>query len=151
MPNDVRMDDGFSTIITIANLPSVKLYEKEVTPPGMTAGGAIDTTTMRSNAWRQMSPRQLKTLSPMSATVAYATEVIPQVRDQLAVNQLITVTFPDDSILEFYGWIEEFTPGAFTEGEQPTATLTIQPSLTDPSTGLTVAPVYFAASGQSAQ
>jgi len=142
MSNHIRLDDGFSTIITIANLPAVKLYEKEVTPPGMTGGGAIDTTTMRSQGWRQMAPRQLKTLSPMSATVAFATDAIPLVQAQLAINQLITVTFPDNSNLSFYGWVEEFTPGAFTEGEQPTATLTIQPSLTNPVTGAPFPPEY---------
>ena len=142
MSNQIRLDDGFSTIITIANLPGIKLFEKEVTPPGMTGGGAIDTTTMRSQDWRQMAPRQLKTMSPMTATVAFATEVIPLLQAQLAINQLITVTFPDDSNLSFYGWLEEFTPGAFTEGEQPTATITVQPSLTDPITGLPAAPEY---------
>ena len=143
------MDDGFSTIITIANLPTIKLYEKEVTPPGLQSGGAIDTTTMRSTDWRQMAPRKLKSLTPVSATVAYASGVYPQIRDQLGINQLVTVTFPDDSTIEFYGWIEEFTPGACVEGEQPTATLTVQPSLTNPTTGLTAAPVYHTASSNA--
>lgn len=143
MPSNVRLDDGFSTIITLANLPSVKLFEKEITPPGITAGGAIDTTTMRNITWRTMSPRALKSLTPMSATVAFATEAIPQVQSQIGVNQLVTVTFPDQSTLVFYGWLEEFTIGAMTEGEQPTATLTIQPGNVDNS-GAEVAPVYTA-------
>jgi hypothetical protein len=142
MTSATRLDDGFSTIITLENLPTVKLYEKEVTPPGITSGGPIETTTMRTTVWRTNAPRQLKSLSPVSATVAFATEVVPQMVAQVGVNQLITVTFPDGSTIEFYGWIEEFTPAAFTEGEQPTATLTVQPSLTDPDTGDTVAPVY---------
>src|SRR6266550_3274205 len=140
MPNDIRLDDGFSTIISIANLPGVKFYEKEVTPPGLASGGGIDVTTMRNANWRTMAPRQLKTLSPVTATVAFATEVIPQVRDQIGVNQLISVTFPDDSSFDFYGWIEEFKLGAFTEGAQPTATLTIQPSLVHPTTGVETSP-----------
>lgn len=122
-----KLKDGFSTIITFANIPAVKLFEKEVTPPGITAGGAIDTTTMRNVTWRTMAPRALKSLTPATFTVAFATEAIPQIMGQLKVNQLITVTFPDLSTLTFWGWMEEFAFGAFVEGEQPTATVTIQP------------------------
>jgi len=136
------MDDGFSTIITLENLPTAKLYEKEVTPPGITSGGPIETTTMRTVTWRTNAPRQLKSLSPVSATVAFAADVIPQMIAQVGINQLITVTFPDGSTIQFYGWVEEFTPAAFTEGEQPTATLTVQPSLVHPTTGATTDPVF---------
>lgn len=141
MPVDQRLDDGFSTIITLANIPTVKLYEKEVTPPGITAGGPIDTTTMRNITWRTMAPRALKSLTPVSATVAFATIAIPQVQAQIGINQLITVTFPDLSTLVFWGWLEEFTIGALVEGEQPTATITINPGNID-GDGVEVAPVY---------
>lgn len=141
--NELRLDDGFSTIITLANLPLVKLYEKEVTPPGYSAGGAIDTTTMRNTAYRTGAPKKLKSLSPVTATVAYATEALEQIWPQIGVVQLITITFPDDSTLAFYGWIDEFTPGAHTEGEQPTASLTIIPGMRNPA-GAEVAPDYTA-------
>lgn len=139
----MRLDDGFSTLITLANLPEIKLYEKEVTPPGISGGGPTDTTTMRNLSYRTQSPKGLKTLTPLSATVAYDTAVYPQLRDQINVNQLITVAFPDGSALVFWGWLDEFTPGAHTEGEQPTATITIQPSNHDnASPPLEVAPSY---------
>lgn len=138
-----RLDDGFSTIITIANLPNVKLYEKDVSAPGMTAGGPIDTTTMRNTVWRTAEPRGLKTLSPVSATVAYATAVYDDLIAQIGINQLITVAFPDTSEIRFYGWIEEFTPGALTEGEQPTANLVIHPSLRHVTTLVETAPDYI--------
>lgn len=144
----LRLDDGFSTIITVANIPSVKLYEKDVTPPGMAMGGAIDTTTMRNSTWRTNAPRKLKSLSQVSSTVAFATVAIDDVKAQIGINQLITVTFPDSSSIVFYGWIEEFTPGAFTEGEQPTATLTIVPSLRD-TDGTETAPDYLEPVGSS--
>ena len=145
MGPDQRLDDGFSTIITIANLPSVKLYEKEVTPPGFQGGGATDTTTMRNTTWRTSSPKYLKTLSAVTAVVAFATEALTQILAQVNVNQLITVTFPDDSTLSFYGWIDSFVPGKFTEGEQPTATLTLQPSNHDTS-DVETAPAYHSTS-----
>ncbi len=142
-PNQIRLDDGFATLITFSNLPSVKLYEKEVTPPGMTAGGVIDTTTMRNTVWRTMAPRNLRSLTPVTATVAYATEAIPLVMGQVGINQAITITFPDASSIVFWGWIESFTPGQMTEGTQPTAAINIQPGNID-DTGAEVAPVYNA-------
>ena len=138
----IRMDDGFSTIITLENVPTVKIYEKDVTPPGISAGGGIETTTMRSNVWRMMAPKQLKSLTPVSVTVAFATEGMDDIMAQIGINQLVTVSFPDGSSLAFYGWVDEFTPGKFAEGEQPTATMSIIPSLTHPTTGAEAAPVY---------
>jgi hypothetical protein len=136
-----RLDDGFSTIISLQNAPGIHLYERDVTPPGITAGGPIETTTMRNTTWRTMSPRALKSLSQVSSTVAYATDAYPVLIAQIGVNQQITVTFPDESYIRFWGWVEEFTPAANTEGEQPTANLVIQPSNHD-NNGLEVAPIY---------
>lgn len=148
--NDVRMDDGFSTLITLGNAPTVKLYEKEVTPPGIQGGGPIDTTTMRNIEWRTASPKKLKTASQITLTVAFASGAIPIMRDQVGVNQQITVSFPDGSSLTIWGWVDEFTPGAFTEGEQPTATVTIQPSNHDNAQPPEeVAPLYSGGSGSS--
>lgn len=145
MSNELRLDDGFATLILVANLPSVKFYEKEVTPPGYSGGGAIDTTTMRNTAYRTAAPKQLKSLSPVTAVVAYATDCLDDVWAQIGTNQLITITYPDGSTIAFYGWIDEFTPSNHTEGEQPTATLTIIPSMRD-AAGAETAPVYTAPS-----
>lgn len=139
--NNIRLDDGFSTIITLANIPTVHLYEKEVTPPSISGGGAIDTTNMRNSEWRTSAPKSLKTLGQVTATVAYATDALSVVMAQIGVNQLVTVTFPDGSSFEFYGWLDEFNPANNTEGEQPKATITIRPSLRD-SLGVETAPVY---------
>jgi hypothetical protein len=147
--NELRLDDGFATFITFENIPTVKLFEKEVNPPGMTANGPIDTTTMRNTAWRTMAPKALKTMPQITATVAYATDAIEVLFAQVGVNQPVVVTLPDGSTVAFWGWIEEFTPGANVEGEQPTATLTIQPSLRN-GDGAEVAPAYLAVDAASA-
>lgn len=139
--NELRLDDGFSTLIGLANLPTVKIFEKAVTPPGMQAGGAINTTTMRNIAFRTSAPKQLKTLTQVTTTVAFATAAIPDIQSQIGVVQLITVSYPDGSTLAFYGWIDEFMPGSFSEGEQPTATLTVHPTMRDLD-GEEHAPVY---------
>jgi hypothetical protein len=123
-----RLDDGFSTIITFSSAPSVKFYEKEVTPPGVSGGGANDTTTMRNTTWRTMAPKKLKTLSEAGASVAWDPAAYNDVLAMIQVNQQITVTFSDGSTIQFWGWLDEFTPGSHQEGQQPTATLKVIPS-----------------------
>lgn len=144
----VRLDDGFSTTITLENLPGIKLYEKEVTPPGIQGGGATDTTTMRNIAWKTNSPKKLKTLTAIAATVSFASEAIPQVMSQINQLQQITITFPDKASIAIWGWLDQFTPASFAEGTQPTATLSIQPSNHDLE-GNEVEPLYTPAADDS--
>lgn len=144
----VRLDDGFSTTIELENAPTVKLYEKEVTPPQISGGGPIATTTMRNLAWRTQSPKKLKQMGAVNAVCAYATDAIPILFAQIGQNQRITISFADGSSLVIWGWLEEFTPGSYTEGEQPTATVVFQPSMHD-NDGLEVAPEYLPPSGAS--
>jgi hypothetical protein len=139
--NELRLDDGFATFITFENLAGIKLFEKDVTPPGLATGGAIDTTTMRNEAWRTQAPRALKSITPVNATVSYATEALPLMFGQIGILQKVTITFPDKSTIEFYGWLDSFTPNANTEGEQPTASIVVEPSMRDPL-GEESAPVY---------
>ena len=122
-----RLDDGFKTLITFANYPSVQLWEKEVTPPGVSGGGANDTTTMRNTAWRTRAPKKLKTLSDASGVYAYDPIAYNDLVNMVNENQQITVTFSDGQTLTFWGWLDEFTPQRSVEGEQPTAEVTIIP------------------------
>lgn len=136
-----RIDDGFKTLIGFAAAPTVAFYEKSVTPPGVMGGGPNDTTTMRNSVWRTRAPKKLKTLDTASCTVSYKPSVYSAVVSTLLlVNNLITITFPDNSTLTFWGWLDEFRPGEVREGEQPTATVTIICSNQD-NTGAEVAPV----------
>lgn len=136
-----RLDDGFSTKIGFSLNPSVLLYEKEVTPPGLSAGGANDTTTMRNTTYRTQSPKKLISSADSSAKCAYDTAVQPQIVAMIGKNQLITYTYPDGSTLAVWGWIDEFTPDALTEGSQPTANVKIIPSNQNGS-GVETAPVF---------
>jgi len=141
-----RIDDGHPTTIDFANAPSTGLlvWEKEVTPPGLNGGGPNDTTTMRNTTWRTMAPKKLISLTQGSFVAAYDPEAFSILLDQLNVNQLITVTFPDGSTYDFWGWMNEFTPNACTEGEQPTANVTIEPSNQN-AAGVETAPVLTGA------
>lgn len=138
------MEDGFSTIITFSENSTIAFYEKTVTPPGISGGGSNDVTTMRNTAWRTFAPKKLKTLTDVSAEVAYDPAVYSSVVTMCNINQSITVTFPDGDTLVFYGWLDEFTPNANEEGSQPTANITIIMSNRD-ETGQEVGPTYTAA------
>ena len=138
-----RIDDGFATLIEFDADSDVQMWEKEVTPPGVSGGGENDTSTMRNTTWRTKAPKGLISLSEASLSVAYDPAVFDEIVLMVNVNQLITITFPDSSTLAFWGWIDEFSPGALSEGEQPTADVTIIPSNQNGS-GVETAPVYSA-------
>jgi hypothetical protein len=138
------MKDGFSTIYSFSLDSSVLFEEKEVTPPGVSGGGENDVSTMRNITWRTKAPKGLISLSESSTTVVYDPAVLDEIVAMENVNQEITITFPDSSTWVFWGWIDEFTPGANVEGEQPTADITIIPSNMNDS-DVETAPVYAAA------
>jgi len=137
-----RIDDGFPTLIAFsAGMSSapLEMWEKEVSPPGMEGGGALETTTMRNITWRTKSPKQLISLADASLVVAYDPEIYNELLGMVNVNQSITITFPDGEVLTFWGWIDVFSPNAIVEGEQPTADITIIPSNQN-ATGVETAP-----------
>lgn len=135
------INDGFSTTFNFSLAPNVKFKEKEVTPPSLTGGGENDTTTMRNTAYRTKQPKKLISVGNMSATVAYDSEFYSDAVAMLNQNQEIVLFFADGTTLSFWGWLDEFTPGSATEGEQPTADVTIIASNQDNS-GNEVAPVW---------
>ncbi len=138
-----RIDDGFSTLFTFADFPTVQFFEKTVTPPGMQGGGANDTTTMHNSVWRTMAPKKLKTMSEGSAKVSYDPVVYTDIVSMIQHNQLCTIHFPDGSTVDFWGWLDEFTPDEVQEGQQPTAGIKVIPSNQDAS-AVETAPNYTA-------
>ena len=132
------INDGFSTTINFGQ--GITVVEKTVTAPGISGGGEVDTTTMGNTTWRTRNPKALITLKEASATVVYDPAAYTSLIALLNVNDSIVVTFPDTSTLTFYGWLDEFTPGENTEGEQPTAEIVIIPS--NHNAGVETAPVY---------
>ena len=111
------LTDGHPTTVTFDALGTgvtLLLKETTVTPPGIAAGGENDTTTMRNTVWRTKQPKQ------------------------------IPITFADNSTLDFWGWLDDFTPGETVEGAMPVATGTIMCSNQNTS-GVEIAPDYVAA------
>ena len=139
------LTDGYKTLITFAGAPSIKLQEIETTPPGVSIGNAIDTTTMRNTAWRTAAPAVLKKLSQVKSTCAYDPTDLANIQAQVGVNQLITVSYPNGSSISFYGFLDSFTPGTNTEGKRPDAAIVIEPTMVNAS-GVETAPTYVSGS-----
>jgi len=140
------LTDGFSTTLTIANLSSVNLEVISTNLPGINGGGEIDVTTMSNTTYRTRASKSLKTLDAVSVEFAYSTDSYEDVLAEVNNNQLFTFTLPDTTTLEFYGWIDTFTPGSLEEGSRPTVTMNIIPSLRN-SSGVETAPAYTIPSG----
>ena len=141
-----RIDDGLGASISFGGASSgvtLLVYEKEITPPGVSGGGANETSTLRNSTWRTNSPKGLISLSEASFQCAYDPECYDEIIAMLNDNQEVVITFPDDSTLTFWAWIDSFTPGPMTEGAQATADVTIIPSNQN-AAGTETAPVYSA-------
>lgn len=146
-PAGLKLEDGFSTKITVALDPAISFWEKSVKPPGFDGGDAIETTTMHNIKLRTMAPRQLKTLTQMTTTAAYDPNVLNQVYSIINRKTTITVRFPDGSTLAFFGYIKSFEPNDMSEGNFPEATVTIVPTNVDPTTGAEADPVLTSVAG----
>jgi len=138
------LKDGYQTTVTFYALGtgvSILLKETSVTPPGIEGGGANDTTTMRNTRWRTKQPKYLVELSDATCTFQYDPAIYNQILAIINVNGLIRITFPDGSCLEFWGWLNNFTPGEHVEGSMPTATGTIHCSNQN-NAGVEIGPDY---------
>ena len=138
------LTDGHQTLVTFYALGTgvaILLKEKEVTPPGIDGGGENDTTTMRNETWRTKQPKKLKTLTDGSCVFQYDPAIYSQILEIVNVNGLVRVDFSDGSGLEFYGWLNNFTPNTCVEGEMPTANGTIV-CANQNEAGTEVAPEY---------
>ena len=144
------MTDGFPTYLSFGvGYSGVNVYfkEKELTPPGVDVGEMNDVTNMRNTTWRTAAFKKLKTLMESGMTCHYDPAFLSNVVSMIGVNQLLTLTMPDDSTWVFYGGLRSFVPGAHVEGEPPTAQLAI--GITNhngvgDALGTETAPVYTA-------
>jgi len=129
------MNDGHQTTITFTSLQltsaaiiTLVMKEKEVTPPGVSGGGANDVSTMRNETWRTLAPKNLKTLTEAPIVVAWNPGLYTEMVNMVHDNQEITITFPDGATLVFWGFVDSFTPNSQVEGAQPTANVSLIPS-----------------------
>lgn len=143
-----RLPDGHSTLIAFNRAPNLKIWEVEVTPPGLDGGDEINITTMHNVRWRTMISRALITLTPASVVCAYDPDAYNAILDFL-LNQegSITCQFPDGSDLDFFGFLKRFTPNSHKEGEMPTAAAEIVPTNYDPANRVEAGPILTSVAG----
>lgn len=138
------LEDGYQTLISFALNANLKLKEISVKPPGIDTGGSVDQTTMRNEEVRTKSAKKLKDYTDGSVSVAYDPAIYDEMDAMAGKNQLITIEFPDGSSLAFWGYVDKFEPAELSEGERPTAELTIVTTNKNDS-GAETKPVYTAA------
>lgn len=146
-PPGIKLKDGHSTLVTLQSDPNIDFWEKNITPPGLDGGEAVEQTTMHNAVWRTVRPRELVTLTEMTFTSGYDPVVYDQILAIINIETTITVWFSDGSSLAFYGFLRVFQPTDTVEGTQPEATVTITPTNFDPVNKVEAGPVLVEAAG----
>lgn len=129
------LPNGYRAFIAFENAPSLAVFEKAVTPPGMDGGEPIDITTMHNVRSRTKAPRHLIEPTDTSMRVGYNTIVWDDthaqditeetIEDLINDNQSITVSFPDGATYDFFGWLKSWTPSEMEDGIFPEADMVI--------------------------
>ncbi|MCK9571407.1 hypothetical protein M0R72_20835 [Candidatus Pacearchaeota archaeon] len=131
-PVGIKLDDGFSTKITPAADADVSFWEKTVQPPGDDGGDPISTTTMHNTTYRTKAARQLIDSTDCVVVGAYDPAVKTQIKSLINVETSWTITYPDGSTEDFFGFLRTAEFSALAEGEQPEGTFTITVTNWDP-------------------
>lgn len=133
--------DGYKTTINLT--ADLVVLEIEVTPPAIDGGEPIPQDHMQSGFLSIFFPRKRRRLAPFTLMVAWNSFAYNQITQSVTPNavagmiasvnknQSMTITFSDGATLSFWGFVSKFEPGTMKDGERPTATLTIVPSLLD--------------------
>lgn len=124
-PNGRMLEDGYQSLITFANNPTVALWEKTVGPGGYDGGEKIDITTMHNQNRRTYAARSLYDKTDGQSTVGYDPNVEPQIRALINQPQEITITYPNGDTEADWGYLQKFERNEMSEGEMPEATITI--------------------------
>jgi hypothetical protein len=146
-PTGVPFDEQYRSLIAFAANPSLKIWEKTVGQPAEDVGDAINTATMLNDTWVTMAFRSLKKMEEFTVVAAYTGATRAAVRALLGVNGWITIHDPHGGTLDFVGGARrmEFSDNEVEGSDQPTITLTIQP--TNQINGVETDPIYTPAAG----
>lgn len=137
-PIGTYLTDGFSTLVTFANNPTIQLWitlEGGVKAGGFDTEGPIKIGTMHAKRMRVMAAKKLVTHQPTTLTCFYDPAVMTPlviIGGQLGLETTITLTFPDGSSWAFYGYLNKFEVSDHKEGTAPTASCEIIAISRDP-------------------
>jgi hypothetical protein len=129
------IQNGYSTLLSFGaaggGAISALMRIMSITPPGWDGGGPIDTTSMANNALRTRISKALITMTEMPFTVQYDPILVISLIPFINLNQQISILFPDDSIVTFWGWFNDWKPGENKVDELPVAACSVVPSNQD--------------------
>jgi hypothetical protein len=124
-PTGKPLLEGFPTKIAFARLPNVSFWEKQVKPPGMDGGDAIDITTMFNTQYRTKAARTLVDNDDITVRAAYDPLLYTQILSLINQEGAITITHPDGTTDSWWGYMRSFMPAENREGTQPEAEIRI--------------------------
>lgn len=132
-PTANMLENGYQSLITFAADANVELWEKNVTPPGVDGGDAINITTQHNQDVVTKHPNSLYEVMDGQSTCAYARILYTAIKSLINVNTTITYRFSDGGTVAVFGYLKSFTPNGMERGGQPEATIVIVHTNIDPS------------------
>jgi hypothetical protein len=145
VPTGFKLGDGYQTEISFSRNNAVKFWEKTIKAPGLDGGDGIDTTTQLNTKWRTKDTRHLQTLTECTFTAGYDPDFYTDILALINSPGGVTIQFPDDSTLTFWGYLQKIEFAELKEGEFPECTGTITPTNWDPANYVESAPVFVGA------
>lgn len=140
------LKNGFRALLTFHLDPTIRLWEKNVTPPGFDGQAPVDLYNQWWTKWTPQCPRGQAKMTEAQMIVAYDPAVLPNILAAINREDTITINFPNGTFWPFFGFLQRFTPGEMVDGTQPSATAIIVPTIYDGSSttwiGIESPPVY---------
>lgn len=145
-PSGIMLRNGFRALITFARNPDLCVWEIEVTPPGVSGGDAINTTTQHNTEWMTKAARALKELTDGKVRCAYDPKY-GEISDIINSEDTITVRWPDGSTAAAFGYASDWKPDGMSHGNLPTGDLTLVFTNWDPANDVEAGPVFTPVTG----
>lgn len=143
-PVGKRLEKGRVIKVAFSLDPDISIWEVSAQLPGADAGDTIDTTTQWNETVRQKAFRELAEITDGSLTVGYDPQALPQILAILGKPGAFTYYLPNGASMTYWGGARTFEPNEHTEGDFPTAQMTLAVTNTDPDTGAEEGPLYTA-------
>jgi hypothetical protein len=139
--------DGHNTRVAFALKANVNFEEVKLKPLGITTGEEINATGLLATFWRTKRPPDLKELTNIEGTCKYDPDVWTDILALAGIEGSITMWWPDNTSVDFYGFLKQFVPDENADKELPTAKFVIVPTNFDPVNAIEVGPVFNPAPG----
>jgi len=145
-PAEAKLEDGWQTNIIFSDDPDISIYEDSIQAPGIELPELIDTTTQLNVAWQTFAIHSLKRLTESNVTAGYAAASYPQLIAMIGTLQAVTIHFPNDYEMAFWGVLRSALPNALERAGFPTVALLVGCTNTD-TAGAEEGPVFQQGSG----